>query len=304
MLKDTELVGTISVYREEVRPFTEKQIELLNNFARQAVIAIENTRLLKELRESARSSRPQPPTCSRLSAARRSICSRFSIPLCRPRADFATRNMVTIYGSEGRRQISRGWRITAPTPVFAEIRYQSYPLAPERGSIVGRTTLERKTVHIPDCWPIQSTWPSSTERGSLSFNARGSVAARGCHDRCHRPHRTAVLPVHRKADRTGHTFADQAVIAIENVRLFDEVQAKTRDLSEALTYQTGSSNILSVIASSPTDVGPVLNAIVESACELCEADDAIVLLKDGDDLRFSAHHGPIADQYRASADQP
>src|SRR6266403_1222303 len=68
------------------------------------------------------------------------------------------------------------------------------------------------------------------------------------------------------------TFADQAVIAIENARLFDEVQAKTRELEEALTYQTGSSSILGVIASSPTDVGPVLKAIVESACELCEAD--------------------------------
>jgi two-component system, NtrC family, sensor kinase len=90
------------------------------------------------------------------------------------------------------------------------------------------------------------------------------------------------------------TFADQAVIAIENVRLFDEVQAKTRDLSEALTYQTGSANILSVIASSPTDVGPVLQAIVESARELCEAYDAVVLMKDGDDLRFCAHQGPIA----------
>ena len=62
------------------------------------------------------------------------------------------------------------------------------------------------------------------------------------------------------------------MIAIENVRLFDEVQAKTRDLTEALTYQTGSGNILKVIASSPTDVEPVLKAIVESACELCEAD--------------------------------
>src|SRR5258705_5846663 len=89
------------------------------------------------------------------------------------------------------------------------------------------------------------------------------------------------------------TFADQAVIAIENARLFNEVLAKTRDLSEALTYQTGSSNILSVIASSPTDVGPVLKAIVDSACELCEAYDAIITLKDGDGLRVSAHHGPI-----------
>ena len=71
------------------------------------------------------------------------------------------------------------------------------------------------------------------------------------------------------------------------------MQAKTRDLSEALTYQTGSANILNVIASSPTDIEPVLNAIVEGACELCEANDAAVLLKDGEHLRFRAHHGPI-----------
>ena len=70
------------------------------------------------------------------------------------------------------------------------------------------------------------------------------------------------------------------------------MQAKTRDLTEALTYQTGSSNILSVIASSPTDVGPVPSeAIVENACELCDAYDAIGRLRDGDDLRLSAHHG-------------
>ena len=84
-----------------------------------------------------------------------------------------------------------------------------------------------------------------------------------------------VRPFTDKQIELLQTFADQAVIAIENVRLFDEVQAKTRDLTEALTYQTGSANILSVIASSPTDVGPVLKAIVESACELCDAYDAI-----------------------------
>ena len=83
------------------------------------------------------------------------------------------------------------------------------------------------------------------------------------------------------------------MIAIENVRLFDEVQAKTRDLSEALTYQTGSGNILRVIASSPTDVEPVLTAIVESSCELCGAYDAVLRLRDGDFLRMGAHHGPI-----------
>jgi two-component system NtrC family sensor kinase len=105
--------------------------------------------------------------------------------------------------------------------------------------------------------------------------------------------RKKVQPFNKRHVELATTFADQAVIAIENVRLFEEVQTKTRDLSEALTYQTGSSNILRVIASSPTDVVPVLKAIVESACDLCEAYDAHVLLKEGDVLRSSAHHGPI-----------
>jgi two-component system, NtrC family, sensor kinase len=105
--------------------------------------------------------------------------------------------------------------------------------------------------------------------------------------------RSTILPFTDGQIALLQSFADQAVIAIENVRLFDEVQAKTRDLTEALTYQTGSGNILKVIASSPTDVGPVLSAIVESACELCDAVDALVLLKDGDSLRASAHRGPI-----------
>jgi two-component system, NtrC family, sensor kinase len=89
------------------------------------------------------------------------------------------------------------------------------------------------------------------------------------------------------------TFADQAVIAIQNARLFEDVQAKTRDLKEALKYQTGTSNILSVIACSPTNVAPALDAIVNSACELCDAYDAYVLLKDGDSLRMGAHRGPV-----------
>ena len=83
------------------------------------------------------------------------------------------------------------------------------------------------------------------------------------------------------------------MIAIENVRLFDEVQAKTRDLTEALVYQTGSEHVLRVIASSPTNVEPVLKAIVERACELCGAYDAVLRLRVGDELRFSAHYGIV-----------
>ncbi len=106
--------------------------------------------------------------------------------------------------------------------------------------------------------------------------------------------RVEVQPFNDKQIELLKSFADQAVIAISNVRLFDEVQTKTRDIEEALRYQTGSANILSVIASSPTEVGPVLKAIVKSACELCEANDAVVALKDGDDLLFHEQHGSIA----------
>src|SRR4030095_15436518 len=101
--------------------------------------------------------------------------------------------------------------------------------------------------------------------------------------------RVAPGPFAEQHTRLLQMFADQAVIAIKNVGLFNEVQAKTRDLSEALTYQTGSANILKVIASSPTDIVPALDAIVESACELCAAYDAVVVLKDGDDLVLRAH---------------
>src|SRR6204780_1558602 len=113
--------------------------------------------------------------------------------------------------------------------------------------------------------------------------------------------RTEVAPFGDKQIALLQTFADQAVIAIGNVRLFDEGQAKTRDLTEALTYQTGSSNILRVIAASPTDVGPAPAALGESACQLGEADDAIVQLRDGDDLVFAAHRGsiPVGLQRRA-----
>ena len=89
------------------------------------------------------------------------------------------------------------------------------------------------------------------------------------------------------------TFADQAVIAIENVRLFDEVQARTKDLSEALRRQTATSDILRAIAASPGDVQPVLDRLVETVCALCEASDAVIMLRDGEDLWTPAHHGPI-----------
>jgi signal transduction histidine kinase len=167
----------------------------------------------------------------------------------------------------------------------------------QRNSVSGRTVIDKKPVHVHDLQSTQGDeFPESQQRARqlghrtiLSVpllregESIGAIILR----------RTEAHPFGDKQIALLQTFADQAVIAIGNVRLFEEVQAKTRDLTEALTYQTGSANILKVIASSPTDVGPVFTAIVESACELCEAYDAVLRLKEGDNLCFSAHQGPI-----------
>ena len=148
MLKENELVGAIIIYRQEVRPFTDKQVELVRSFASQAVIAIENTRLLKELRESLQQ-QTATADCSRSSAARRSICSRFSIPIVQTASRLCDAEYATIYGLKD----DHKYHVVANNgadPVF--LKYASeHPLAPERGSLVGRTALGRKTVHMPDC---------------------------------------------------------------------------------------------------------------------------------------------------------
>ena len=169
------------------------------------------------------------------------------------------------------------------------------PFKPGRESVTGRALLERKTVQILDAQTDPEYKLSKAQRLGGYRSLIGTPLLReGVPIGVFGLSRNSVRPFTDKQMALLTTFADQAVIAIENARLFDEVQAKTRDLSEALTYQTGSANILKVIASSPTDVKPVLQAIVESACELCEAYDCIAPLKEGDHLFFGAHHGPIS----------
>ena len=291
-------IGQIAVTRVQPGSFADHHVQLLKTFADQAVIAIENARLFEEVQAKTRdlteSLQQQTATADVLKVISRSAFDLQTVldTLVESAARLCEADMAAITRQKGDAYFRAG--SYGFSPEFMNY-VKDIPVKAERATIIGRTLLEGKVTHVPD---VHSDPDYSFSEGQrLSGDPRtilgvpllregnpvGALALL----------RRAVRPFTDKQIELVTTFADQAVIAIENVRLFDEVQARTRDLQEALTYQTGSANILKVIASSRTDVGPVLKAIVESACELCTAYDAVLRLSDGDRLGFSAHHGPI-----------
>ena len=299
MTREGVTVGVLSLARPTPGPFTQRQIELVQTFADQAVIAIENVRLFDEVeaktRDLTEALEYQTAIGDVLNVISRSPNN--LQPVIETIVHTARRLCQSEYALMLHREGDGVYRIVAHSNASQELMewMQDNPVEAGDGSAVGIVVAEKQTVHLPDALADPRFTDLRRQRHSKARTMLGVPLLRGQEViGVVFLARTEVNPFSDKQIDLVTNFADQAVIAIENVRLFDEVQSRTRDLTEALTYQTGSANILRVIASSPTDISPVLQAIVESACEICGAHDAVMRLKQGDDLRFSAHHGPLS----------
>ena len=296
MLKDDELIGLLTVYRQEVRPFTDKQIELVQNFATQAVIAIENTRLLTELRQSLEQ---QTATSEVLGVISR---SKFELqPILQSVVDTAARlchaDAAVIFRLEddGLYRFAAGYSLE---PAYIEIERRT-PIAPGSGTIVGRAAMSRQVARIDDAWtdPLYE----KKEQAKIGPGARSMMGVPLMRDGeaigVIGLARSRIEPFAERDVDLVTTFADQAVIAIENVRLFEAEQQRRRELTESLEQQTATSDVLQVISSSPGDLDPVFDAMLENAVRICDATFGGIYRIENDTVRLVATHKDVPAAY-------
>ena len=285
MLRDDSVLGVISTWRREVRPFTDKQVKLLETFARQAVIAIDNVRLFKELearnRELAEALEQQTATAKILRVISSSPTD--VGPVFQTIVDNSTRlceaNFAAVFLLDGNRLYAPAH--TPVTPAFVDYLEGGFQVS--RGTTSGRAALGRRTVQIVDVLadPEFEVKPAHVAEGlrtvlSVPMLRNGEVIG------LVNVWRREVRPFSEKQIKLLETFARQAVIAIDNARLFRELEARNQELADALEQQTATAEVLRVISSSPTEARPVFDAIVRNAARLCNANFAFVMLnRDG-----------------------
>ena len=314
MLSHGKSIGAIYIRRNEVRHFTQKQIMLLKTFADQAVIALENVRLFKELevrnhdltealeqqtatneilRVIASSPTDIQPVLDTVAESAARLCNAQNVVILRVKDGFL-------------------WTVAQHGPVLSSsVGFRGGPVAPlYRDSVPGRAAIDMQTIHVHDLRAVEAEYPHAKSRGiarglrtvlSTPLVTDGKVIG-VIHVR-----RTEVCPFTEKQIAVVQTFADQAVIAIENVRLFQELEDRNCALLEALDQQTATSQVLSVIAQSHTDLQPVYQTILANVTRLCEANIAALFLYDGETLNTAASHGTtqeFSEHLRSSTPRP
>jgi GAF domain-containing protein len=301
LMRDGTPIGVMTLLRNTVQPFSDTQTDLATTFADQAVIAIENVRLLNELLESLQQ---QTATADVLKVISRSTFDLQTV------LDTLVESATRLCGADHALLFRRDGATCylaanhGRSHQFEEY-FKQHPIAIDRGSLTGRTVLEGKVIHIPDAQSdpeytmteLIKLDPFRTMLGVPLLREGNPIGVITLT-------RAIVRPFTKQEIQLVTAFADQAVIAIENVRLFDEVQARTRELTEALEQQTATSEVLQVISRSPGELEPVFNAVLENATRICEAKFANLLLYDGTAFRAVALHGAPQEYIEARQREP
>jgi class 3 adenylate cyclase/transcriptional regulator with GAF, ATPase, and Fis domain len=294
MLRDEQLMGAITIFREVAGPFGDRQVELIGNFAKQAVIAIENTRLLNELRQRTADLTEALEQQTATSEVLKVISGSPGelAPVFQTMLENAVRlceaKFGVLYRYEGETCFPAAM-VNAPAPYAEFVRARGHFL-PDSGNALDRVLQTRQLVYSVDVAAESVPTPSARLAGArsqiivpmLKDDALiGAVAI----------FRQEVLPFSEKQIALLTSFAAQAVIAIENTRLLNELRKRTAELSESLDRQTATSEVLQAISSSPGELQPVFQAILANAVRICEAHLGNLFLYHEDTFRAVAMHG-------------